>query len=471
MQNNKIFILLPDGIGLRNFAFTNFYEIGIKRGFDIVFWNNTPFELSELGFKEIKIHNAKTHPLTDFLKNAQIKIELSQNIKKSKDQVYNAYLFPQTHKNFKSIIKKKIIDLLFFLNNSKKGLQKIKKNITLQERKTKLYFDSLAALEKEKPSVVFCTNQRSAVAIASILAAKDLGIPTVAFIFSWDNLPKGTKIIDTDFYIVWSEHMKMELKYYYPNINDEQIFITGTPQFESHFNKTILQSKDYFFKENKLDNAKKYICFSGDDITTSPNDPVYLADTASAIRVLNKKGYNLGIIFRRCPVDFSNRFDEVLEEFKDIIISIKPAWNRIGEDWNTIMSTKEDLVLQTNTIFHTESVINLGSSMVFDYVAHRKPCGFINYDVVNAQYPHWSVKKIYSLIHFRSMPTENPVFWINSPNEIANTIEKMLSKDSEKVIENAQLWFEKINQHSPEFASERIWEAISKIVKTTDKDL
>jgi hypothetical protein len=104
----------------------------------------------------------RTHPLTDFLKNAQIKIELSQNIKKSKDQVYNAYLFPQTHKNFKSIIKKKIIDLLFFLNNSKKGLQKIKKNITLQERKTKLYFDSLATLEKEKPSVVFCTNQRSA---------------------------------------------------------------------------------------------------------------------------------------------------------------------------------------------------------------------------------------------------------------------------------------------------------------------
>jgi hypothetical protein len=69
------------------------------------------------------------------------------------------------------------------------------------------------------------------------------------------------------------------------------------------------------------------------------------------------------------------------------------------------------------------------------------------------------------------MPTGNPVFWINSPNEIANTIEKMLSEDSVKVIENAQLWFEKINQHSPEFASERIWEAISKVIKTTYKDL
>jgi hypothetical protein len=39
--------------------------------------------------------------------------------------------------------------------------------------------------------------------------------------------------------------------------------------------------------------------------------------------------------------------------------------------------------------------------------------------------------------------------------------------DSEKVIKNAQLWFEKINQHSPKLASERIWDAIAKII---DKD-
>ena len=51
MHNKKVFILLPDGIGLRNFAFTNFYKIGIESGFDITFWNNTPFNLTELGNK------------------------------------------------------------------------------------------------------------------------------------------------------------------------------------------------------------------------------------------------------------------------------------------------------------------------------------------------------------------------------------------------------------------------------------
>ena len=36
MQSPKIFILLPDGIGLRNFAFTNFHQLGIENGFEIV---------------------------------------------------------------------------------------------------------------------------------------------------------------------------------------------------------------------------------------------------------------------------------------------------------------------------------------------------------------------------------------------------------------------------------------------------
>lgn len=466
MNNKKIFILLPDGIGLRNFAYTDFYEIGIERGFDITFWNSTPFELTESGFKEIKIQKARLHPITDFLKKAQVKIELSQNCSKSKDTVYKTYRFQLTNRNLKSILKNLYVNWIFFWNNSQRGLVRIRKRIATEERKTKLYFDSLETLKQHKPDLVFCTNQRITLAVAPILAAQDLGIPTTTFIFSWDNLPKGTKVLETDFYFVWSQHMKDELLYYYPYVDENQISITGTTQFETHFNKSWLESKETFFNLHGLDRNKKYICFSGDDITTSPNDPQYLSDVADAVRFLNNKGYNLGIIFRRCPVDYSSRYDTILEKNKDIIVPIQPKWEKIGEEWNTIIPTKEDLVLQINTIFHTELVINLGSSMVFDYVAHKKPCGFINYDIPNKAFPDWSVKKIYNFIHFRSMPSKDAVFWINNPHQISETIEKMLSNnDSEKVVRNAQKWFEKINLHPAELASERIWNAIEKIIK------
>ena len=465
MQSPKIFILLPDGIGLRNFAFTNFHQLGIENGFEITFWNATPFDLTKLGFNEIKIVNPKIHPITDLLKNAQIQIELNQNIKKSKDKVYNSYRFPFSYKGVKATLKTLIVKWLIFWNNSESGLNRIRKNISKNERKTKLYFDSLATLQTENPAMVFCTNQRITTAVASILAAQDLGIPTATFIFSWDNLPKGTKIIETDYYFVWSEHMKNELQYYYPQVNENQIIVTGTPQFVPHFDKKIIESKETFYEKHHLDFNKKYICFSGDDVTTSPNDPQYLSDVVKAVKYLNTKGNNIGILFRRCPVDFSNRFDSVLNENKDLITCLDPKWKKMGEGWNTILPTKEDLVLQMNTIYHSELVINLGSSMVFDFVAYEKPCGFINYDVLNTEFPDWSVKKIYNFIHFRSMTINNAVFWIDSANTIAEIIEKMLTKDSKVTVAAAQKWFEKINQHPPEKASERIWNAIGEICK------
>jgi hypothetical protein len=465
MQGKKIFILLPDGVGLRNFAFTNFHKFGIEKQFDITFWNATPFDLKELEFDELKIVNPKTHYLTDFYKKAQIQIELTQNIKKSKDTIYESYRFPFSKKNVKEIIKTGLVNWIIFWNNSQKGLKRIRHKITIHERKTKLYFDSLATLQEQKPAIVFCSNQRITSAVSSILAAQDLGIPTATFIFSWDNLPKGTKIIETDFYFVWSQHMKNELQYYYPHINENQIFITGTPQFESHFEKQFLIPKEIFFKEYDLDLSKKYICFSGDDVTTSPNDPQYLFDVAKAVETLKSKGYNLGIIFRRCPVDFSKRYDAVLENYKDIIVCINPKWEKIGESWNTILPTREDIVLQMNTIYHSEFVVNLGSSMVFDYVAFKKPCAFINYDVINEKFPNWSVKKIYNFIHFRSMPTKDSVIWLNSQEEIESKFESMLNSNDTKTVQNAQQWFEVINQHPPENSSERIWDAIEMIIK------
>jgi hypothetical protein len=463
MQNNTILILLPDGIGLRNFAYSNFHAFGIKENFDIVYWNNTPFDLTDLGFKEIKIQNSKSHPLTETYKNIRKQIELNLNIRKTKDRVYDTYRFPFSYATITKAIKSSITQLLSFTHSSPFGLKRIRRKVKQEERKTLYYHQCLETLRKETPAMVFCTNQRPMTAIAPLLAAQELGIPTATFIFSWDNLPKATMVVETDFYFVWSDLMKKELLFYYPYITEKQIFVTGTPQFESHFDKNKLLSKTDFFNQNGLDLHKKYICYSGDDVTTCPDDPKYLEDVAIAIRELNKKGLSLGIIFRRCPVDFSDRYDFVLESYKDVITPIAPLWEKIGGGWNTVLPTQADLDLQLNTIYHTEMVVNLGSSMVFDYVAHHKACAFINYDVANKKISDWSVKKIYNYVHFRSMPNTETVFWINSPDEIATIIKKGIS-DNQIVIESAKKWFEIINQHPPQEASQRIWEGIKTII-------
>lgn len=464
MPNNKIFILLPDGVGLRNFVFTGFCNYGKKQGFDVVFWNNTSFHLPDLGFNEIKIKKAKIHPLTDIYKNVKIQTELNLNIKKTGDKVYDTYRFPFSYSTLKNTLKNIAVQALTLFYSSQSGLIKIRNKMNKEERKTAFYFQSLETLKREQPALIFCTNQRPVLAIAPLLAAQDLGIPTVCFIFSWDNLPKATMVVEADYYFVWSDYMKKEIMFYYPTIKKEQIFITGTPQFEPHFDKSKLLSREVFFKNNGLDLNKKYICYSGDDVTTCPDDPQYLEDVVIAIRELNKKEHDLGIIFRRCPVDFSSRFDKVLAEHKDVIVSIAPKWERKGEMWNTILPTPEDVALQMNTIAHTEMVINLGSSMVFDYVTNNKPCAYINYDVKNKVLPSWSVEKIYNFVHFRSMPNQETVIWLNSPDELALKIGNAL-KYSKETVGYAKEWFKTINLHPPQEASKRIWDNIKKIVE------
>ncbi len=463
MPQKKILILLPDGIGIRNFVFTDFYKIGKDMGFDISYWNNTPFNFEALGINSIAIDNPKSHWLTDSYKNARKHIELNLNIRRNRDKVYDTYRFPLQNKTIKLFIKNSITRYLILTHSSERGLKKIRKKVEEQERKTTYYKDCIQTLKKEKPAIVFCTNQRPINGVAPIVAARDLGIPTATFIFSWDNLPKATMVVESDYYFVWSDYMKRELLYYYPYIEEKQIIVTGTPQFEHHFNQTKKVSSEQFYQDHNLDFNKKYICYSGDDITTSPDDAKYLADTANAIRQLNKEGHSLGIIFRRCPVDFSNRYDKVLKDNEDIIIPIDPLWQKMGAGWNTVMPTQSDSDLLMNTVFHSEMVVNLGSSMVFDFACQNKACAFINYDVIDKEDDNWSVKKIYNYVHFRSMPNKKAILWLNSPEEILCKIRSALH-NSDEFVTHAKEWLSQIATNRPDKASANVWEEISSII-------
>lgn len=468
MKNKKLFILVPDGVGLRNFAYGDFCAVARSQGFDVTFWNDTAFDLSALGYNQIRITASKPHKMTYILKNVRIQVDLNRNIRRSGDKVYDSYRFGFPYINLKQTVRTLLTKLSILRYDSDNGIRKVRQKINHYERTTPFYEQCLETLKAEKPDLIFCTNQRTVSCIAPVLAAQDLGIPTATFIFSWDNLPKATMALEPDYYIVWSEHMKKELRYYYDYIREDQVFVTGTPQFEPHSDKSLLISREAFFAGYGLDLSKKYICYSGDDVTTSPNDAQYLADTAEAIRQLNNRGNDYGLLFRRCPVDFSDRYDWVIEKYGDIIVPVNPEWKNVGGAWNAMIPTKADLVLQMNTIAHTEMVVNLGSSMVFDYVSFGKPCAYINYDVVPSLKEGWSVGMIYKFIHFRSMPSKEAVIWLNSANEIAEKIADTLSGKIDPV-PAANEWFKVIDLHPTDKASARIVDAFSKITAAGKK--
>lgn len=464
-ESKKVFIFLPDGVGLRNFAFNKFYEVGQEKKLDISYWNNTVFSLKDsFNYQEVKITNSKSHPFTDLFKRARKEIELKQNYKNFKNKAYLSYHFPYSFTGIKTALKSSFVILLSTVFNSEKGLVYIRKKINSLERKSAYYKRTKAQLEQEKPDFIFSTNQRPLSAIAPLLAAKDLKIPTATFIFSWDNLPKGMMVVETDYYFVWSNYMKQELLKYYPYINENQIRVVGTPQFDVHFKEELFISKENFYTQNNLDKSKEYICYSGDDVTTSPNDQFYLEDVALAVKEYNKTAsQKIGVIFRRCPVDFSKRYDKVLQNFSDIIVAVNPIWKPVGKEWNTIMPTPEDTKLLINTMRFSKAVINLGSTMVFDAASHHKPCAYVNYNTNKKADKKWNVAKIYKYIHFKSMPNQNAVIWLNSKERILPMLKEMLGNPL-KYSKNAQRWMDVINTPPHQNATETIWNEIEKII-------
>ena len=464
-MNKKIFVFFPDGVGLRNFAFTDFKSIGENMGFDITYWNNTVFSLEDnLGFNEVKIEDHSTHALLPIYSRARKRAELNVSRDKFNDEVYPTYKFPFNYKGLKNVLKSLYVKWLIGLYSSEKGIIKLREKINKLERSTSKYKYCKAQLEAYKPDLVFCTTQRATQSISALLAAQDLGIPTVAFVYSWDNVPKAMQVVETDYYFVWSDLMKQQVLQYYPFIQENQVWVTGTPQFEPHYDKRLLQKKEAFFKAYNLDITKKYICYSGDDETTSPLDQYYLEDLAKVVRRLNKQGENLGIIYRKCPVDFTKRYDAILEANKDIIEVLDPIWKQVGTQWNQVLPTPQDFKMLYNICEHSEFVTNVCSSTVFDFVAHNKPCIYYNYEQPQLKKGIRDIGQNYKYVHFRSMPTQEAAVFCNNKKDLENLVKQILEGKLSNV-ETCKEWYEIVVGKTPTQASKNIWSAIDLILK------
>lgn len=465
MKNKKIVVFLPDGGGLRNFAFTSFKEIGDQMGFDIQYWNNSQFPLKEkLGFNEINFEKGSTHPLTSVYTRARKDIELNISKKNFNDTVYEDYKFPLSYKGVKNALKSVFVLFLIRFYSSERGIEKIRRKIEKLERSTLKYQHCKAQLKEHQPDLVFCSNQRNTQAISPLLAAKDLGIKTVCFIQSWDNVPKAMQAFETDYYLVWSELMRGELLKYYPYIKKEQVLVTGTPQFEPHYDLSLLESREIFFKKHDLDVNKKYVCFSGDDETTSPLDQYYLEDLAKAIRSLNSKGENLGIIYRKCPVDTTNRYDKIIELYKDVIKVLNPLWEYNKGQEGFALPTKEDFSMLYNVCEHSELVTNVCSSTVFDFVAHHKPCIYYNYEQPQLKKGIRDIGQNYNYVHFRSMPSQEAVIFCNNKSDLEDIVLAVL-KGKVSNVEEGLKWYETVVGKTPTESSVNIWNTLSKIME------
>lgn len=448
----NILFLVPDSTGIRNYLYSDIIK-HLKGRASIVIWSplqekvfNAVCEFHGVDFQYYNLTFPKENVLGRWLRETASFARLKSNSKSVSNKTILNYwkynpkglrkkLFNSTNIWLGSIIYNQYSLILaferysrYFWSNKIKGYENL--------------------LKQAKIHKIFITHQRVAHLMPLCLAAKNLGIEVITVIYSWDNLPKARLNVWADKYLVWSEYMKEEMRIYYPEISQNNVIVTGTPQFEFYQKKELIVEREKFAKIYGLNPFKIWIIYSGGDTLTSPYDQDYLEDLAIAL----KDQQDIQIVLRRSPADFSERFDAVIRKFENKIIVLDPIWSK-GDTWSYNIPSVEDFEMLANLAYHAELAINVGSTIAHDFANFDKPTIYVNYEKSNSR--AWSVKKVNAYQHFRSMPSKNAVVWIDNQTEWKEKILNTIQNPKEKAPDRLK-WLNRINQIDQITSSEKI---------------
>lgn len=464
----KIILIIPDGVVVRNYLYTNFVKELTQKGFEIYVFHQIPkpaveeIKLATNTIKEFHFIPFFTEPaLARTIREITVYARLVYNSKVLQNDTIMCF-WNNKKKGFKRKILAHLSETLgYFLSKSYKSIVFLEKKYDQLMTNTSVCHQVGEKIKAINPSIVLNLHQRSTVSSPIVNFCNSNNIPTATVIYSWDNVPKARLISRYNYYFTWSELMKNELLVLYPEIKEPQVKVTGTPQFEFYFEEKYKKSKVDFFKQYNLEVSKKTVCFSAND-TSSPYEVSYFSDVCEALNRMSDDE-KPQIIFRRNPFDKSNRFKSILEQYKHLIVEIDPDWrteNPDDKDFVTIFPTINDVELLINTVLHSDIVINLGSTMAHDFAVLNKPCLYLNYDPVTpSKFP---VETVFKFQHFRSMKGLDAVLWINDKSEIASKISLALHQP-ETVAKDKNKWMEVIVQHPLDQNSANLVNEIQKI--------
>lgn len=238
---------------------------------------------------------------------------------------------------------------------------------------TKKYMQLLQELQLD---CLFFTHQRPPYIAPLVFVAGQLQIKTIAFIFSWDNLAsKGRMAANFDGYLVWSDLMKQELLTFYTSIQPDQVAVVGTPQFEPYVLLRYGYSVTEFHQRFDLYENKPTLLFSCGDVSTSPNDPIYIETIAKAIA--DKKIVpSVNLLVRTSPAESPERFASLAKKYPFIRWNY-PQWvqarSNHQEAWSQRIPTVADVHDLKSVLQYSAININMLSTMSLDFMLFDKP--------------------------------------------------------------------------------------------------
>jgi hypothetical protein len=286
-------------------------------------------------------------------------------------------------------------------------------------------------LRRIDPKVIFCSHQRPPIVLPVILAARRLGILTATFIFSWDNLTsKGRIAAPFDHYLVWSGHMREELLRYYPDVSGDRIHVVGTPQFDPYADRDLLWTREEFFRRAGADPSRPLICYSGGDTMTAPEDHLHVRALMELIRD-GRIAKRPQVLLRPAPVDDGKRYESARRDFPELIYAPTAWLHTTPGEWSRVIPLPDDVRFLANLTHHADLNINLASTMTLDFAIHDRPVVNIAFDVADPPplgKPLWDF--YYRFEHYRPVVETGAARFARSRDELAAHVNAYLDDPS-----------------------------------------
>lgn len=231
-------------------------------------------------------------------------------------------------------------------------------------------------LRELNPAAILTTGPFQFEQPAIFAAAKKLGIPTLAYIPSWDNVTtKNRLVFKYDGYIVWSEQTKKELLKFYPATENVPIYTVGAPQFDVFFQSRFVQKREDFFSEQNLNPELPLIIYA----LGSPN---FLQEHHGAVQLAERISRGeLGrvqMLVRPHPIHDKGELKSLFDKFAPHV-RLQETVNA-GKTLTERSQDEKQISEWVNTFRHADTVVNLSSTVTIDAAIFDKPVVNLDFD-------------------------------------------------------------------------------------------
>jgi hypothetical protein len=269
--------------------------------------------------------------------------------------------------------------------------------------------------------------------MALLQAASDLGIPTAVMIRSRDNLAaKIQHLPDADVYFVWSETIRRFLLYMYPEITQERVLVTGSPQFDHHLDPNYRLDRESFFALMGLDPEQPLIVYTMATPGLIDHEIDIVQHLADAVHAggLSRRAQ---LLVRGHPRMFGSDIKLLHREYPEARAYPLPTtvpYKSPEHEAKVVRLILEDEPVHLATIAYQDVQVNVCGTMTIDSAILDKPTVNVYYDLARDIPAGLSLRRFYKRSDIKQMMSYGASRLAQDPEECVRLINAYLEDPS-----------------------------------------